>query len=111
MPGVPRFSLEVTEGAGGRTAIAVAGEVDLATSRELEATLRERLAAGPVLLDLRQVAFMDSTGIRLLSALLKDCAAHGWELGVCDELQPGVRQVLELTGMLALLPLEPCGPA
>jgi anti-anti-sigma factor len=94
-----------------RTTFAFEGDVDLATADAFEAQVRERLAAGPLLLDLRAVPYMDSSGVRVLSHLMKDCASRGWEFGICDDLQPGVRQVLELTGMTAVLPLERCPPA
>ena len=96
---------------GERETFVVEGDVDLATAGAFAAQVRERLAGGPLLLDLRAVPFMDSSGVRVLSDLMKDCSAQGWELGICDELQPGVRQVLELTGMTAILPLEECPAA
>ena len=97
--------------AGERTTFAFEGDIDLATADAFQAQVRERLSGGPLLLDLRGVPYMDSSGVRVLSELMKDCATHGWELGICDDLQPGVRQVLELTGMTAVLPLERCPPA
>jgi anti-sigma B factor antagonist len=107
--GVPgRLSLDVHARNGGATIVAD-GEIDLATSEEFAAAVRERLAAGPVLVDLRRVPFMDSSGVRVLNELLKESAQHGRELRLCSELQPGVVQILELTGMLAVLPLEECG--
>jgi anti-anti-sigma factor len=78
----------------------------MTTAPELEATLREHLAAGPVVLDLRDVRFMDSSGVRVLDALLRDGEERGWELTVRPQLQRNVRRVLELTGMMAVLPLE-----
>ena len=101
---MPRLSLDVEDGADGRRTLAVEGEIDLSNADELAAAAREALAAGPVLLDLRKVAFMDSSGIRVLSVLVRDAP----ELRLCDELQPAVVQVLELTGMMSVLPLERC---
>ena len=39
--------------------------------------------------------------------MLRDADANGWTLTIAPELHPAVRRVLELTGMLALLPFEP----
>ena len=106
--GPPTFEIVVSPAAPPRdgVVIAVAGEVDLATAPELEAVLRERLAAGPVRLDLRGLSFMDSSGIRLLDAIVRDVAAHGWTLVVEPTLQPAVRQVIAITGMTDALPFD-----
>jgi anti-anti-sigma factor len=106
-----RLSLQVNAGDDGRATIVADGEIDLSSHEEFAATIRERLAAGPVLVDLRRVPFMDSSGVRVLNALLKESAQHGRELRLCSEMQPGVVQILELTGMLGVLPLEDCGAA
>lgn len=43
------------------------GELDLATAPELERALTERIRKGTaVVLDLRELAFMDSSGVRVL---------------------------------------------
>lgn len=43
------------------------GEIDMATAGQLTAALREPLAVGgPVVVDLSQVTFIDSTGLRTL---------------------------------------------
>ena len=100
------FRVTVTA-AGGHTVVAVAGELDVAHTDELTAALREAFAHGPVRLDLGALTFMDSSGVRLLDTLLREGDIEGWTLTIAPELQPAVRRVLELTGMLALLPFEP----
>jgi anti-sigma B factor antagonist len=60
------FAISTSE-QGGRTVVLVQGELDLATAPQLEEVVTERLAAGDeVVLDLRELAFMDSTGLRVL---------------------------------------------
>lgn len=88
--------------AGSATVVEVFGEVDVAAAPELEAALREATAAGSALVDLSGVSFMDSSGIRLLDALLRE----GGELRFVPRFQDPVRQVLEMTGMLAALPTQ-----
>jgi anti-anti-sigma factor len=62
------FSISVTE-QGGRAVVAVTGEVDLATSPDLEEVVLGRLDSGQsVVLDLRELQFMDSSGLRVLIA-------------------------------------------
>ncbi len=103
--GPPRFSIVVTSASEG-VVIAISGEIDLATAPVMEAALREQLAAGPVRLDLPGLSFMDSSGIRLLDAILRDGAARGWALLIDPRLQPAVRQVIALTGMTDALPFD-----
>jgi anti-sigma B factor antagonist len=91
---------------GGERTVAAAGEIDLATADAFAAGLREHLAGGPVLLDLRELSFMDSSGVRVLDALLRDVDREGWSLAVRPELQDSVRLVLEMTGMLNVLPMR-----
>ena len=95
------FSVDVRHaGEGGRTVVAVAGEVDLATAGELEGIVLGELARAPVLVDLGGVAFLDSSGVRALDRLLK---AEG-DLRFSATLQDPVAQVLRLTGMHDVLP-------
>ncbi len=102
------FKLTV-EPASDRTVLAAAGELDLVAADDLLAELRRHLAAGPVLLDLQELSFTDSSGLRVLDTALRDAEREGWTLAVHPGLQPGVRRALELTGMLELMPFE--GPA
>ena len=103
--GPPSFEIVVTPARAG-VVVAVAGEIDLATAPAFETALREQLAAGPVRLDLQGLSFMDSSGIRLLDAILRDGAARGWTLSIDPRLQPAVRQVIALTGMTDALPFD-----
>jgi anti-anti-sigma regulatory factor len=49
---------------------------------------------------------MDSAGVRALNTALRESADSGRALRVADGMQPTVLQVLEMTGMLGLLPVE-----
>jgi anti-sigma B factor antagonist len=102
----PEFHLAVTA-ADGHAVLAAAGELDIAHADQLAAALHDQLARGPVHLDLSGLTFMDSSGVRLLDTLMRDVATQGQALTMAPELQRAVRRVLELTGMLALLPFEP----
>lgn len=86
--------------------LAVLGEVDVATAPRLREELFARLRTGPVVLDLSALAFLDSSGVRVLSHALRACATEGLTLRVRPRLTDAVRQILEMTGMLAVLPLE-----
>jgi anti-anti-sigma factor len=83
-----------------RVRIAPSGELDLSTAPELERTTGELWAAGftHVVLDLREVCFLDVAGVRVILAL--DAAARAD--GSTFELIPGpaqVQRVFDLTGV------------
>jgi anti-anti-sigma factor len=65
------------------------------------------LAAGcdQLVIDLRQLTFIDLTGVRLLRTLARDADDGGWRLSL---IQDGgqVRQMLMLTGVLDQLPID-----
>ena len=108
VPEPPGFSAQVTAASDGRTVIAARGELDLAAAAGFTALGREHLAKGPVLLDLREVVFLDSAGVRSLNTLLRESDEHGWSFALCSGLHRNVVQILELTGMMAVLPFEDC---
>ena len=109
----PGFSLEVRRRDDGRAAVVVGGELDMTTAGELRTVVGEQLASGDVLMDLRDLEFMDSSGIAVLDALLKQAAQEGRELAFCPSMRPPVVRVLEMTGMLEVLMLGDAdgGPA
>src|SRR4051812_21687828 len=82
----PIFSLDVTPGSDGRTIVSVAGELDLATADEFAAAVRTALATGNVLIDLGEVVFMDSAGVRALNAALRESSETGRELRVARRM-------------------------
>jgi anti-anti-sigma factor len=62
------FSISTSD-RDGCAVVVIRGELDLATAPDLQAVLTERLDAGQdVVVDLRELAFMDSTGLRVLVA-------------------------------------------
>ena len=65
------FSISISD-RDGRVVVVIRGELDLATAPDLEAAIKSRLDDGQdVVVDLRELDFMDSTGLRVL------VAAHG----------------------------------
>jgi anti-sigma B factor antagonist len=83
------------------------GELDLATVEYVEGPLRELAASGfrDLVLDLRGLTFLDSTGIALLVRWHRLASQDGIAFGVV----PGderVHRPLELTGILELLDLR-----
>ena len=88
----------------GRTVVALSGEMDIASSGEFRDALRAHLSRGPVVLDLSALQFIDSSGVHAFDAVLREAHAEGWTLTVAPEIGEGVRQVLQLTGLIDRLP-------
>jgi len=86
--------------AGEARAVTVRGEVDLATAADLESVVGSALQEAPdgVVLDLAQLTFIDSSGLRVLVALAKDAESRGTALGLRN-LPRHAQRVLELTGL------------
>jgi anti-sigma B factor antagonist len=82
------------------------GDVDLATVGLLRDQVDELISVGfrRVLLDLRGVTFLDSTGLTLLVELYHASRAHRWELGVVEG-RPEVQRLFDITGLRPVLPV------
>lgn len=76
------------------------GELDLATADQLERELDELRTAGfeHVMLDLRGLSFMDSTGLRLILAAEASARTRGTRLSLISGA-PAVQRVFEVAGV------------
>jgi anti-sigma B factor antagonist len=83
------------------TLIAVAGELDIATAPALEDVLMARLdGGGHVLLDLRGLDFMDSTGVRVIVAAHRVAQEHEGRFALVRTPPDGaVGRVLRISGL------------
>ena len=79
----------------GITRLAVAGELDLASVPELEAALPAPAPGETLVVDLRELAFIDSSGIHVLMRLDTDARAEGWSL-VVVRAGADVQRILDL---------------
>jgi anti-sigma B factor antagonist len=100
----PAFSIDVAQ-LDGRTVLELSGELDLATAPELEDVLRERLAAGESLvLDLRGLEFMDSSGVRALVAGHSAAKQASCSLVIVRAVQGSeVDRVIDISGIAGAL--------
>jgi anti-sigma B factor antagonist len=99
------FRVEVRN-ADATTVISVSGELDLASSPALEEEL-ERVAqsdAQLVVVDLRSLEFMDSTGLSVLVRAHQRAEENGRRLGLVNGSQQ-VQRLLTLTGVADRLTL------
>ena len=107
----PPFSLTIAR-SDSQTVVALRGELDIDAEGELAAGLALVLATEPaaLIVDLRELEFVDSTGLRALLQLRTDCAAIGCRLS----LVPGpdaVQRALEVSGISGQFAMaDPSGP-
>ena len=87
--------------------VAPVGELDLATASLLEEQLHELRSAGfrHVVLDLRELTFIDSSGIRVIVAEHRWAESTGHEFSLVSG-PPAVQRALEVCGLLGLLHVD-----
>jgi anti-sigma B factor antagonist len=102
---VKPFSIELRP-VDGTCHVVLTGELDIATHGEAEAKLKEAQQSGAsvVVLDLRGLSFMDSTGLRLLVQADSRARESGQRLAIVRG-PDAVHRVLEITGLDAKLDL------
>lgn len=91
--------LEITtEEVGGQTRMALVGELDIASAPQFEEGLKKVEANGPgvLVLDLRKVEFIDSTGLRAVIAADERARGAGRRF-VLVRGTPAVERVLSVT--------------
>jgi anti-sigma B factor antagonist len=94
-----QFRVEV-ERQGRAAVIAVTGELDLATGPQLEAKLHDISPSDTelVVVDLRNLEFMDSTGLSIIVRAHQRLTGEGCTLGLVKG-SPQVQRLLDLTGV------------
>jgi len=93
-PEVEPFAVEATQPNPSTTVLALRGELDLFTADQVTAALPPVPAGGRLVVDLRRLSFMDSTGIRVLMSLDLRSRAEDWELVVATIPGP-VQRILD----------------
>jgi anti-anti-sigma factor len=96
----PRFEVDVVQD-DETLSLKLTGELDLVSEPMLESALA-KAAGRPVRIDVSELAFMDSTGLRALLGAAREIP----NLELHGPLQPAVRRLLELTQTLAILPFK-----
>jgi anti-sigma B factor antagonist len=89
--------------------VVVTGEIDMATApmlgRELTAAVES--GDGPVVLDLSEVTFFDSSGLRVAIVAHRDLGEQGRRLAVVCDPEGHVRRTFALAGLADVLELHP----
>ena len=85
--------------------VSAVGEIDISTVARMRECLFELAASGrPLVADLDQVSFIDSTGLAALVGTAKRAICSGGSLyAVCG--RPKIRQLFRLTGLDCRIPL------
>lgn len=93
--------------AGAWDVVTVRGEVDIATSPQLRAAIERALDRGAqrVLVDLRDVPFLDSSGLGVLVAGHRRSRERGGELAIVCAEGP-VMRVFAITGLDRVFPIH-----
>lgn len=89
-----------------RSVVSVAGELDMATADLLWAELEPVLRPGrTVVLDCRQLEFMDSTGMRVLLRASRRAGEVGGAFRM-SAVPPPVERVLDIAGVNSEIPRD-----
>jgi anti-anti-sigma factor len=103
---ISEFSIEERRH-DGTAVLTVRGELDLASADELAARLEALRAAGePALLDLDELDFMDSSGLRMVLNAAETSDATGWAFSLTSGPEQ-VQRLFESTRVTDRLPIVP----
>ncbi|TDC45469.1 anti-sigma factor antagonist [Jiangella ureilytica] len=91
----------------GRSVVAVGGEIDVYTAPRLRDQLVELVDSGHyhIVVDMREVEFLDSTGLGVLVGGLKRVGQHDGSLRlVCN--QERILKIFRITGLTKVFPIH-----
>lgn len=96
----PSFEIRESADADGAARVTLIGELDIAVADGVEERLRLLRDAGArVRLDLSQLDFIDSSGVRAIVLGLKHARQGGHELEVDRRVSPSVGRMIEIMGI------------
>jgi len=86
--------------------VRVEGELALASSTALERAVEDELRSDSnVLLDLSAIEFIDSAGLRAMTAVVRMAKAQGRNLRLSTDLPAHARRLMEIVGLLPFVPI------
>ena len=102
----PPLLIDVVEAEGVPARVVAAGDVDLASAPALVDAVLARLSdRRSVQLDLSGVTFLDSSGVHALMQLAQ-AGDDTTAVTISPDLRPQVRKVLEVSGVMPMLPFD-----
>ncbi|NDU71702.1 anti-sigma factor antagonist [Actinomadura sp. DSM 109109] len=88
------------------TLVRVKGDIDVVSRARFEEALFEVVeAGGPVVVDMREVTFCDSTGLNAIVAANRRAGENGTPLALVA-LPPRVQRVFHITGIDKFIPIH-----
>ncbi len=103
MPAEPDFEVR-HEPHDGAVVVAARGEIDIVTSPELRSALLDERAQAPlVVLDLREVTFIDSSGLGVIVGQQKRAQERDERFSVAVGASLAVQRILDLSGLVKVL--------
>jgi anti-anti-sigma factor len=102
------INFEIREQGTEPLGLSVTGELDMNTVELLATHVERHLADSPrtLRLDLAELGFMDSSGLRFLIDLYDRSKRDGWKLTIVRPRSESATMVLRATGADAALPFE-----
>ncbi len=83
-----------------KVGLLLSGELDLAVAGMFRDRLRQLRKAGcDVRIDLAELDFIDSSGLRELIAALEESRSDGWRLEIDPRVSEAVRRTVEIAGL------------
>jgi anti-anti-sigma factor len=100
----------------GRYRVLLRGELDLTSAPNLTKNVARLCSDGAssITLDMSELAFIDSTGLRAIlnsRALCEESVCDFWLMPGPEEIHQQLRRLFEITGLLGRLPFRPSGEA
>jgi anti-sigma B factor antagonist len=96
----PSFEIRESADADGAARLTLVGELDIAVADGVEERLSQlREQRRPARIDLSQLDFIDSSGVRTIVLGLKHARAGGQDLEVDRRINPAVRRMIEIMGI------------
>jgi anti-sigma B factor antagonist len=89
----------------GTWVVHVAGELDMATTPELEEVVEGLDLGRKVVIDLSDCGFLDSSAVRVLVGTARAAEAAGGTVAIVAD-DPGIRRVLEIAAVDKMLPVH-----
>jgi anti-sigma B factor antagonist len=105
---VEAHAINVERDGSGPAVVALSGEHDIYTAPSLRERIYDAIGDGPgVVVDLSETTFIDSSVLGVLLGARRRAheAGHGFAVCCGEQLEPGVRRILEVTGLMPVLPV------
>jgi anti-sigma B factor antagonist len=100
--------IELDRSDGGVVVVVLSGEHDVYTAPELRDRIDSVIEEGaPFVIDLTPTTFLDSSVLRVLLEARRRAEENGlgFAVALSDAEAPGVRRILEVTGLIPVLPV------